>query len=76
MNDPLLTPTQVAERLQISERTLANARVQQRLLPFVKLGSHGAVRYRQSAVDAFIAANERPVLPRTAAPTGSPRRSA
>ena len=69
--DPLLTPAQVSEQLQISERTLANARVQQRLLPFVKVGS--AVRYRQSSVDAFLAANEHPVLPPVAVPRGRPR---
>jgi hypothetical protein len=54
-----LTPVQAASIIQVAPGTLANARVTGSLgLPFVKLtpGKRGAVRYRKSDVEAWMAA--------------------
>lgn len=47
-----LKPKQVAEQLQLAERTLANQRSQGRGIPFVKIGR--AVRYSAVDVDAYL----------------------
>jgi len=49
--DLLLTPRELAERWQMSEKTLANHRSGGMGIPYVKLGS--AVRYHLSDVIAF-----------------------
>ncbi len=46
-----LTPKQLADLLQLTERTLANQRSEGRGIPFVKIEK--AVRYRFSDVEAF-----------------------
>lgn len=54
--EPLLKPSEVALALAVEEHTLAVWRCAEegpRHLPFVKIG--GAVRYRKSDVDAFVA---------------------
>lgn len=54
--DSLLRPSEVALALAVDEHTLAVWRCAEegpRHLPFVKIG--GAVRYRKSDVDAFVA---------------------
>jgi uncharacterized protein YjcR len=51
--DRLLTPTQVAERLNVSLRTLRDWRYQRRNLAW--LGERHMVRYEQSEVDRYIA---------------------
>ncbi len=51
--DPLLDETQTAERLGVSPNTLQVWRSSKRYpLPYVKIGRN--VRYRASAVEAFI----------------------
>jgi excisionase family DNA binding protein len=50
----LKTPEQAAAYLAISERQLQLDRVTKRSIPFVKVGR--LVRYKQSDLDAFIAA--------------------
>ena len=51
---PLLTPQAVAEKLAISEATLATWRSRQPdLLPFVRVSAR-AIRYRQVDVEQFI----------------------
>lgn len=55
---PLWTEKQVANEIGLAAGTLANARVSGVLgLPFVKLtpGKRGAVRYRKSDVEAWLA---------------------
>lgn len=54
----LLTPVEVASRLGLSEGTLRNWRVANRRQgpAFVKTG--GRVRYRESAVEAWLDAHE------------------
>lgn len=53
----LLTPKQAAERLAISETTLATWRSREpERLPFVRLSAR-AVRYREQDLDAFIEAH-------------------
>ncbi len=46
-----LTPKQLANLLQLTERTLANQRSEGRGIPYVKIEK--AVRYRSSDVEAF-----------------------
>jgi excisionase family DNA binding protein len=58
--DPLLTTDEAAQILRVSPGTLSNwrnLRDPARTISFVKVG--GAVRYRRSAVERFIAASER-----------------
>jgi hypothetical protein len=58
-NDIMYTPSQLAMVSGLATGTLANARVTGSLgLPFIKLtpGKRGAVRYRKSDVDAWLAA--------------------
>ncbi len=50
-----LKPHQVAELLQLTERTLANLRSEKRGIPFVKVGR--AVRYRKKDVEAYLEKN-------------------
>lgn len=52
MTDPVLTPTQVTEQTGFAEKTLANWRSLRQGPAYFKVGR--LVRYRQSAVDAFI----------------------
>ncbi|MDF2155303.1 helix-turn-helix domain-containing protein [Vibrio sp. CAU 1672] len=49
----LLTPAQLAELLQVTEKTLANQRFQGRGIPFVKIEK--AVRYRYTDVESYLA---------------------
>lgn len=57
--DPLLTETQAAEQLGVKASTLQVWRCQKRYpLPYVKIGR--SVRYRSSAVQAFIEARTVP----------------
>jgi len=59
--EPLLTPLEVSEILQISAGTLACWRFTNRVaLPYLKVGR--SVRYKKSAVEEFIAANQKLVL--------------
>ena len=52
----LNTPKQEAERLRISERTMAKARCTgQPAIPYIKIGK--TVRYDPAAVDAWLAKN-------------------
>jgi len=56
--DKLLTPKQVAERLNISELTLANSRCNGTgiMINYVRISSK-AIRYKESDIKAFIEAN-------------------
>lgn len=55
-NDPLLTPTQVANLLQVTCHTLSVWRCTARYaLPFIKVGR--CVRYQYSAVIQFLEQN-------------------
>jgi len=57
----LLKPTEAALRLGVTLATLERWRCGRSgpRLPFIKLGEHGAVRYREADVDAVIADNVR-----------------
>ena len=57
----LLKPTEAALRLGVTLATLERWRCGRSgpRLPFIKLGDHGAVRYREADVDAVIADNVR-----------------
>ncbi len=57
-NDPLLLPEDVAKRLGVPVSRLASWRLLEKGPAFVRLG-YRTVRYRQSAVEAFITARER-----------------
>lgn len=59
LSDPLLTVDQVAEALGLKPGTIYKW-VQTRRIPFVKLG--GAVRFRKSTIEAFIAEREKPAI--------------
>ena len=53
--DPLRTPAETAAMLHLKVQTLSVWRTTQRYaLPYVKVGSR--ILYRQSAIDAFLAA--------------------
>ena len=58
MIETLLTPKQAAERLNISELTLANSRCNGKgiMIDFVRI-SGKAIRYKESDIKAFIEAN-------------------
>lgn len=49
----LLKESEVAEQLQISEKTLRNWRLLRKGINYVKVGT--AIRYKQQDVDNFIA---------------------
>lgn len=53
------TTKQTAEQLGLSEKSLANARSRGTgiTIPFVKMGTSGCIRYRQSDIDAYMEAN-------------------
>ncbi len=52
-SDPLMTPGEAAEYLDVAERTLSVWRCTGRYaIPFLKVGRK--VRYRKSALDAFL----------------------
>jgi hypothetical protein len=55
--DPLLTPRAAAERLGITEGTLAKWRLRASGPPFCKIGAR--VMYRTGALDTWIAERER-----------------
>jgi hypothetical protein len=57
MNDALLTPTEVAKLIRRPEHWLAKLRMTGDGPRFLKVG--GKVRYRRSAVEAWLAACER-----------------
>lgn len=48
----LLKESEVAEQLQISEKTLQSWRLLRKGLSYVKIGS--AIRYRQTDIDEYI----------------------
>lgn len=50
---------QTADQLGLSEKSLANARSRGTgiMIPFVKMGASGSIRYRQSDIDAYMEAN-------------------
>ncbi len=50
----LLTQKQLADRLQVSERTLERWRSENQGPPFVQLVKGGKVRYRAGDVDAWL----------------------
>ena len=54
MIDQLLTNGQAAELLSLSPRTLEKMRLTGDGPPFIKLGRHRAVRYRESDLQAWI----------------------
>ncbi|MGR5531242.1 helix-turn-helix domain-containing protein [Vibrio alfacsensis] len=54
--DKYLTPKQLADLLQITEKTLANQRSNGRGIPFVKIEK--AVRYRTSDIEAYLGKEE------------------
>lgn len=51
-NKRLLTETEVAAQLQISEKTLRNWRQDRKGLNYVKVGAN--VRYKQKDIDEYI----------------------
>lgn len=53
----MLTPKEVCDILQVTNTQLQDWRTQKLGPPFVRLG-HRTVRYRQSAVDAYVASLE------------------
>lgn len=53
--DALLTPTQLSEKLGVSERWIGEL-VRTHRVPFVRLGR--AVRFRPSAIDAWLEAKQ------------------
>ncbi|MBI3439222.1 MAG: helix-turn-helix domain-containing protein [Proteobacteria bacterium] len=55
--DRLLTPNQVATRLHVKTRTLANWRVSGKGPPYRKIG--GLVRYSEGEVDAWVLSRRR-----------------
>lgn len=57
----LLKPSEAAARLGVTLATLERWRCGRSgpRLPFIKLGDHGAVRYREADVDAVIEDNVR-----------------
>jgi predicted DNA-binding transcriptional regulator AlpA len=54
-SQPLDTPAQVAERLQMPEKTLAHWRYTGRGPRYIRLGKH--VRYERSSVDEWLRQN-------------------
>ena len=69
----LLTPADVAERCQISTKTVLRA-IHRGRLRACRLGEHGAYRMHAADVDAWIAASMLPVPPVRRAETPSPFR--
>jgi predicted DNA-binding transcriptional regulator AlpA len=57
-SDPLLTPEQVGEWVQLDEKTLANLRWRGTGPAYIKLGAgrSAPVRYRRSAIDTWLEA--------------------
>jgi len=55
----LRTTRETAEQLNLSEKSLANSRTTGAgiKIPFIKMGTSGSIRYRQSDIDAYIDAN-------------------
>lgn len=54
--DGLLTPPSLAERLEVTERTLSEWRITGRGPAFIRVGK--TVRYRPSAVDTWLLSQE------------------
>jgi len=59
MIDQLFTNAQTAEMLALSPRTLEKMRVTGDGPPFIRLGRHRAVRYREADLQAWIAGRVR-----------------
>ena len=53
--EPLLTPKQFAQKINVSERFLQHDRVTKRRIPYIKIGKF--VRYSEADGVAFVAAN-------------------
>lgn len=55
----LRTTRETAKQLNLSEKSLANSRTTGTgiKIPFIKMGTSGSIRYRQSDIDAYIDAN-------------------
>jgi|TARA_B110000285_G_C14700210_1_gene413095 hypothetical protein len=55
----LRTTRETAEQFNLSEKSLANSRTTGTgiKIPFIKMGTSGSIRYRQSDIDAYIDAN-------------------
>ena len=66
MTDRLLTPADVADRCQISTKTVLRA-IHRGRLRASRLGEHGAYRMHAADVDAWIAASVLPAPVRRAA---------
>ena len=62
MNERLLTPADVAERCQISTKTVLRA-IHRGRLRASRLGEHGAYRMSEADVDAWIEASVLTVAP-------------
>ena len=73
MTDRLLTPADVAERCQISTKTVLRA-IHRGRLRASRLGEHGAYRMHAADVDAWIEASALPAQPVRRAPMASPLR--
>ena len=73
MTDRLLTPADVAERCQISTKTVLRA-IHRGRLRASRLGEHGAYRMHAADVDAWIEASVLPVQPVRRAATPLPLR--
>ncbi len=68
---PLLSVRAVAERLNVSQKTVYKL-IDQRKLGSLKIG--GAVRVRPDALEAFLTATERPVVEQPTSDTPQPAR--
>ena len=66
--DMYLTPKQVAEMLQVTERTLSNQRHEKRGIPFIKI--ERAVRYSLSDIEEYLDSKKREVLAKELVMTG------
>ena len=55
----LRTTRETAEQFNLSEKSLANSRTTGTgiKIPFIKMGTSGSIRYRQSDIDAYFDAN-------------------
>ena len=73
MVERLLTPTDVAERCQISTKTVLRA-IHRGRLRASRLGEHGAYRMHSADVEAWIEASVLPMPPVRRAATPSPFR--
>jgi excisionase family DNA binding protein len=71
--EPMLTPLQLAHRLQCSTKTVRRM-VHGRKIPFVRVGPHGLLRFRLSHVENHLAVEVPAVTPPVApAPPKPPK---